>query len=50
MKYDRASIFAKPVPAWKTRWKRSVLWLYEREFLSVSVAKWLIDVMGARLA
>jgi hypothetical protein len=50
MKYDRLDVFIKPVPAWKTRWKRAVLWLYEREVLSVSQTKWLIDLVGARLA
>ena len=50
MKYDRTELFLKPVPRWKTQWKRAVLWLYEREVLSISQAKWLIDIAGARLA
>lgn len=50
MKYDRTDVFVKPVPVWKTRWKRAVLWLYERGALSISQAQWLIDAAGARLA
>jgi hypothetical protein len=50
MKYDRTDVFVKPVPAWKTRWKLAVLWLYEHQWITQKVAQRLIDTAGARLA
>jgi hypothetical protein len=47
---ERDSVFLKPVPRWKTLWKRSVLWMYEHDLISAKTTVRLIDVAGARLA
>jgi hypothetical protein len=47
---ERMSVFSKPIPRWKTHYKRAVLWVFERRWLSVTATQKLLDLADARLA
>ncbi len=47
---ERMSVFSKPIPRWKTHYKRAVLWMFERRWLTVGQAQKLLDLADARLA
>ena len=50
MRDERLDVFVAPIPAWKSRTKRALLWLYSYGLLSQRATQRVIDVMGLRLA